>query len=217
MSIRTAILAAIFVTSLIVGAKYVPMFWPSIPSPSDFTEEPQGIVFDFDSGFPVLVEGQNTPLSQTSNGLTAIFTSPSDSANPVFSIQSYDTTFFKLPQFSGRWLYDNRPSRDMLMINFSRQLSSINFTFSTREYDGGPSVDPTNIALVAYMDSTDTTPVGSVTAHGTFSTSLYPQGTLAFNLADQQFNLVTIEIPFTLLGATDFLVDNIIVTTARAE
>ena len=52
------------------------------------------ITYDFNTGQPVLAEGQNTPLNQTSNGVTAHISSPSDPA--AFSIQSYDTTFYTL-------------------------------------------------------------------------------------------------------------------------
>lgn len=48
--------------------------------------------FDFDTGFPTFVEGQSTPLNQTSGAITAYFSSPFDPA--AFSVQSYDTTFF---------------------------------------------------------------------------------------------------------------------------
>jgi len=68
------------------------------------------ITYDFNNGKPVLLEGQNTPFSQTSSGVTAHFSSPSDPA--VFSIQSYDTTFYTLSQFSGNYLFDNKISRD---------------------------------------------------------------------------------------------------------
>ena len=178
---------------------------------------PNRTTFDFDTGSPSLIEGQNTPLDQTSNGLTASFSSPSDSVNPAFSIQSYHTTFFELSQFSGRWLYDNKPSRDILDIKFSQQLTSINFTFATLEYHGGPSTEPSNITLVAYINSTDTPPIGSTAAHGTFSSALYPQGTLSFNSGGQPFNLVRIEIPYTPLGTTDFFIDNVIVTMTQQE
>jgi len=177
--------------------------------------EQTSIVFDFDTGSPSLIEGQNTPLSQTSNELTAIFSSPSDFTTPAFSIQSYATTFLVLPKFSGRWLYDNKPSVDVLDILFSQSLTSINFTFATLEYHGGPTTEPTEIKLTAYMNSTEITPVGTATARGAFSTGLYPQGTLSFTSTEQPFNMVRIEIPYVPRGATDFFVDNIIVTTTQ--
>jgi len=213
------LIAAVAVLVVVIVYAFFPFpMFPSTTPPSNSpnsTPTPPAITFDFDTGSPFLVEGQNTPLNQTSSGLTARFSSPSDLANPAFSVQSYDTTFFVLPQFSGKWLYDNKPSRDFLDIMFSQHLTSINFTFATLEYHGGPTTEPTEIKLTAYMGSTDTTPVGSATTRGTFSSALYPQGTLSFNSDGQPFNLVRIEIPYVPQGATDFFVDNIIVTTIQ--
>ena len=179
-----------------------------------FSSEP-AITFDFDNGFPLLVEKQNTPINQTVDIVTAYFSSPSDTITaPAFSIQSYDTTFLELSQFSGKYLYDNKPSRDILEIRFSKQLMRITLTFATVEYHKEPS----NITLTAYMNSIDTVAVGSTTAHGTYQTSLFPQGTLSFNSGDQPFNLVRIEIPYQgPNGATNFFVDNIIITTVQQK
>jgi len=215
LSTRNLMLIVAVLAVLVIAIIYTSIYPPTAPSNS--TDEQTAIAFDFDTGSPFLIEGQNTPLSQTSNGLTASFSSPSDSATPAFSIQSYDTTFFELPQFSGRWLYDNKPSRDLLDIKFSQQLASINFTFATLEYHGGPSAEPSDITLVAYVNSTDTIPVGSTAVHGTFISALYPQGTLSFNSGGRPFNLVRIEIPYVPQGATDFFLDNIIVTTIQQE
>jgi len=221
LSARRLVLVTAVVAVLVVVVVYalfsVPTFFPSTTPPSNSpnsTPTQPTITFDFDTGAPFLVEGQNTPFNQTSSGLTARFNSPSDLANPAFSVQSYDTTFFVLPQFSGRWLYDNKPTSDSLDITFSNKLTSINITFATLEYHGGPTKEPTEIKLTAYMNSTDTIPIGSATARATFSSSSYPQGTLSFT-SDQSFNLVRIEIPYVPQGATDFFVDNIMVTTTQ--
>ena len=214
LSTRNLMLIVAVLAVLVIAMIYS-IYPPTTPSSS--TDEQTTIAFDFDTSSPFLIEGQNTPLSQTSNGLTASFSSPSDSATPAFSIQSYDTTFFELPQFSGRWLYDNKPSRDLLDIEFSQLLASINFTFATLEYHGGPSAEPSNITLVAFVNSTDTIPVESTVVHGTFISASYPQGTLSFNSRGRPFNLVRIEIPYVPQGATDFFLDNIIVTTMQQE
>jgi len=220
LSTRSQVIVIVIVAVLAVAAVYVSIHLPSVipnnTTPNHMLNQTT-ITFNFDTGSPSLIEGQNTPISQTSNGLTASFSAPSDLAIPAFSIQSYDTTFIKLPQFSGRWLYDNKPSRDLLEIKFSQQLTSINFTFATLEYHGGPSTEPSNITLIAYVNSTDTTPVGSTSVHGTFISALYPQGTLSFNSGGRPFNLVRIEIPYVPQGATDFFLDNIIVTTIQQE
>lgn len=165
------------------------------------------VTFDFDTGDPILAVGQNTPFNQTSDGLTAYFSSSSDSiVGSPFSIQSYETTFITLSQFSGKYLYDNKPSRDTLEIRFSQQLKGISLTFATYEYQTGP----TDITLTAYMNSADTLPVGSASAHGTILTGLYPQGILSFDSSGKPFNIVRIEISSEdSAETTNFFVDNI--------
>ena len=165
------------------------------------------VTFDFDTGDSFLAEGQNTPFNQTSDGITAYFRSSSDSvAGSPFSIQRYETTFITLSQFSGKYLYDNKPSRDALEIGFSQQLNGISLTFATYEYQTGP----TDITLTAYMNSADNPPVGSASARGTILTGLYPQGILSFDSSGKPFNMVRIEISSEDSGeTTNFFVDNI--------
>jgi hypothetical protein len=43
-----------------------------------------GITFDFDNGAPVLKEGQNLPFNQTSEGIIATFSSPSENLRGLF-------------------------------------------------------------------------------------------------------------------------------------
>ena len=42
----------------------------------------------------------------------------------------------------------------------------------------------------------------------------YPEGSLSFNANGQPFNLVEIDLPYILEGASGFIIDNITVTTA---
>lgn len=226
LSTRNLVIVVVIVAFLIVAIVYAALNAPvaTVPSSnssnnqtSNSTSNQTAIVFDFDTGFPPLVEGQNTPFNQTVNGTTASFSSPSDSAYPAFSIQSYETTFIVLSQFSGKWLYDNKPSRDALIIRFSSPLTSINFTFATRESRRGTATQSTNVTLTAYMDSTDSAPIGSATAPGTFISNAYPQGTVSFTSVDQPFNLVKIEIPNAFQSVTDFFIDNIAVTLAEQK
>lgn len=189
---------------VIIIAAVVIFSWGNIfPTPEST------VSFDFDHGYPLLAETQNTPLNQTVSDITAHFSSPSDTVTaPAFSIQSYDTTFIKLSQFSGKYLYDNKPSRDTLEIEFSQQLESVTLTFATVEY----RTDPSNIKLTAFLGSSDTSPVGSTTASGTYQTGLYPQGILSFDSADKPFNLLRIEIPFQgTESPPNFYVDNIVI------
>ena len=194
----------------------------SVVSPSPTQTSPAGtppigtpktVTFDFDTGLPVAATRQSTPFDQASGGVTAHFSSPSDPGG--FSVQNHNTTFFNLSQFSGNYLMDSNPFRNPLYISFSQKLTAITFTFATVDYhDPGAGGEPSGIKSTVYLDSTGTPAVGSVTTHGTFSNDSYPEGTLSFSSSGQPFNLVVIELPFLPQGATDFMVDNISVTTA---
>ena len=174
---------------------------------------PAAVTIDFDTGLQALSLSQSTPFNQTSRGVTAFFSSPSDPA--AFSVQSSDTTFFRLSQFSGNYLYPNKPFRTYLDIRFSQPLNNITVTFATIEYHGPGNVEtPSNVKLTAYMNSTSTTAIGSVITHGTFSSDSYPQGVLIFNSDGQPFDLVRIEVLYQPSGASAFLADNIVVSTA---
>jgi hypothetical protein len=162
--------------------------------------------FDFDTGSPVLAEGRGTPFTQTSGSVSASFSSPSDPA--AFSVQSYGTTFYTLSQFSGKYLYDNNPSRDILDIKFNAELVGINFTFATIELHGASTDQTSNLLLTAYEN---TTLVSSTSAYGSFGNDSYPQGKLSYS-SGEPFNWVRISMPAQASGATDFLVDNIIIT-----
>jgi len=171
------------------------------------------ITYDFNNGQPALFEGQNTPLNQTSSGLTTYFSSPSDPA--AFSIQSYDTTFYILSQFSGNYLFDNKIVRDKLYISFSQPLTDISLTFATAEYYGAGHVDePSTMKVTAYSYKNGVlTIIGSNTAKGIVTNNTFPQGILSFT-TQQSFNFIEIEMLPQQPGGTDFLIDNIIVTTA---
>ncbi len=165
-------------------------------------------MFDFDTGTPPLSTGQSTPLDQTSGGVTAHFSSSTPGAGG-FSVQSDATTQYHLSQFSGNYLWPNSIYSPALDIQFSQPLSGITFTFATADFQ---QVEiPTTIQLTAYEHATGTPSVGSATAHGTYGTDTMPMGTLTFNAA-QPFDLVEITIPPAPQAASDFLVDNIVVT-----
>lgn len=167
------------------------------------------VTFDFDTGTPTLSTGQGIPLDQTADGLTAHVSSPQGS---VFSIQTDASTQFRLSQFSGHYVYDNNLNRNFLDVSFSQPVDSITLTFATADFQ---QVEvPTTIQLTAYQGATGTQPVGTATAHGVYGGDTMPMGTLSFNSSAQPFDVVEILIPFQPLGASDFLVDNIIVTTS---
>jgi len=179
--------------------------------PSTTPEIKPTFSFDFDVGVPLLSESQNTPLNQTVNGVTAYFSSPSDPA--AFSVTSDSTTFYKLSQFSGKYLYDNNTFRDILDIRFSVEVVHIELTFATIEPYGEANNELSDILLTAYEN---TNLVGTTKAHGNFSSDSFPQGTLSFS-AGQPFNWVRIMVPAQSSGTTDFLVDNIKVTTVSTS
>ena len=201
-STRKLLLAVGLVLVLVVALGYVLSRNYLAPPSTEIA-----VTFDFDTGYPLLAEGQNLPFNQTSDGITAYFSSPFDTVvASAFSIQRYETTFITLSQFSGKYLYDNKPSRDTLEIRFSQQLKGVSLTFATYEYQTGP----TDMTLTAYMNSADTTPVGSASARGTVLTGLYPQGVLSFDSGGQPFNIVRVEISSENSGeTTNFFVDNI--------
>ena len=189
----------VLITVLIVGIYIASkLSQPTPPLPPMIT-----IVFDFDTGSPILTANQITPFSQTSKGLTANFSSPSDPA--AFSVKNTGTESFKLSQFSGKYIYDNNPSRDILDVKFSSEIAAIYFTFATVEYQSETITLPSDILVTAYRNNNL---AGSNTTYGTFSSDSFPQGVLTFN-SGTLFNWIRISIPSQTSETTDFLVDDI--------
>jgi hypothetical protein len=178
---------------------------------ANFAQASNTAVFDLDTGTPVLSTGQGLEFDQTSNGVTAHFSSP-DGA--VFSIQTDSSTQYHLPQFSGHYLYPNNMSRNRLNILFDHPLESISLIFATVDYAAETEV-PGNLNLTAYVDSTANPSVGSASARGTYAGASYPQGTLTFNSA-VPFNLIQLVVPFQTSGTTSFFVDNLSVGLTSA-
>jgi uncharacterized protein (TIGR03437 family) len=173
----------------------------------------QTVTFDFDTGTPAVASGQNLPFDQTSAGVTARFTSRPESA---FSVQrgSAGSANLTLSKFTGNYLYDNRTSRDVLVMQFNRTITGITLTFATADYE---IEVPSTIELTAYLDSNATPPVGRASARGAYGSDTLPMGTLTFNSGERPFNLVEVTLPYEQLrGATDFLVDNIVVVLGGA-
>ena len=164
------------------------------------------ITFDFDTGTPQLAANQVTPFNQTLKGLTASFSSPSDPA--AFSVRSHDAESLKLSQFSGKYVYDNNPTRDILDIKFSDDIIIARFTFATIEQQSATITLPSDILVTAYKNNNL---VGSNKTYGRFSSDSYPQGMLIFS-AGMPFNWIRISMPSQTTETTDFLVDNMIVT-----
>ncbi len=169
------------------------------------------VTFDFDTGTPALIIGQNVPFDQTSLGVTAHFSSPQ---GPAFSVQSDASTGFNLSQFSGHYVYDNNPNMNTLDIAFSQQLTNITLTFATADFN--QTELPTIIHFTAYENSTGTPPVGIVNTRGKYGMDTMPMGTLSFDSGGQPFNLVELVLPVQAQGVSDFYVDNIVVTTMNS-
>jgi hypothetical protein len=181
------------------------------PPPTATISSSKTAIFDFDTSSPAVTTGKSTPFDQTSGGMTAHFSSKYDPGG--FSAQNHNSTFFNLSQCSGNYLVDSNPFRNPLSISFSQQITAITLTFATIDYhDPGADGTGSDIKLTAYLDSTGTTAVGSVTTQGTFSIDSYPEGALSFSSSGQPFNIVIIELPFLPQGAVDFMVDNIAIT-----
>ncbi len=184
-----------------------------IPQPTSLPHQgTKTVTLDFDTVVPRPSVGQGTPLTQTSSGVIARFTSAAET--PAFSVQTANGMFLTLSQFGGNFLYQNGLFRTTLNIGFSQALTSIKMTFATVDSHGPGNVDtPTSMKLTAYMNSSMSAPVGTATARGDYSSDSYPQGKLLFDSGGSPFNLVVLELVPQPRGATMFLVDNITVTT----
>ena len=193
----------IWLSALFIGAF---TFW------SAYSAEATTVTFDFDTGTPPAFAGQGTPLSQTKLGVTANFSSPSDSFGQGYSVQNAGTTFWTLSLFSGNYLIPNSVFKSFLDIRFTQQMTSITLNFATADFQ---QVEiPSPLQVTAYENSTGTAPIGSATAQGTYASDTMPMGTLSFNSGGKPFNLVELGLPPYPNGASDFLVDNITVTVA---
>ena len=174
----------------------------------NFTTDPTSFTFDFDTGEPTLSIGQTTPFEQAAGELTAYFSGTND---PAFSVANDFISGWVLPQFLNNYLSTTLPE-GVLDIQFSQPVTKLNLTFAT--FDFQDVVAPTPLRLTAYTNSTATPAVGTITATGTHSgNDSMPMGTLAFASATP-FNLVRITLQPTLLGATEFMVDNLNVQSA---
>ena len=164
--------------------------------------------FDFDTGTPMLFAGQDVPFDQTSGGMIASFRSPQGLA---FSVQNDGTTFYKMSRFSGNYLWPNSIDRNVLDITFGQALVSITLTFATVDYQDNAEI-PGDLLLTAY-DSATGGVVGSARTHGNYLGDTYPTGTLSFTSPGQPFDVIELVVPPQPQGTTNFLVDNIAVST----
>lgn len=162
------------------------------------------LTFDFDTGTPTLSTGQGIPLAQSVSGVTINVSSPQGNA---FSVQTDSSTQWKLSQFSGHYLMDNNLNKNVMHIAVDTPVTSFAFTFATADFN--QTEVPTNVQLTAYSGATS---VGTQTTHGTYAGDTMPMGVLSFT-SSTAFDAVDISIPYQPLGASDFMVDNIVITT----
>ena len=195
---------------LILGLLAIASLLPTFISFCEAQTGPIRTTYDFDTGLPTLLPGQAAPVNQTSAGIMAMFTSPINLA--AYSIQTQTAVGVVLSNFSGNFLYPNDNLRNALVINFNEKLTNITLTFATVELHGGTADIASTLRLTAYLDSAQSTPVGTANATGEFSASNWPQGTLSF-YSTAPFNIVRIELPDPTSRAPSFLVDNLIITT----
>jgi hypothetical protein len=177
--------------------------------------------FDFDSGTPTLTLRQGTPFSQTVNGITAQFSSPTDYIQPGFSVQSHDSlatisTVINSTRFSGNFLWPSTINHDKLDIKFSSNIVSVSLNFATAElHDPGPEGTGSAIRLSAYLDTVSTSVGTPSTANGIQPpTDIYPEGTITSSSGGQPFNLIEIDLPNPAQGASGFIIDNISIVTS---
>jgi hypothetical protein len=183
------------------------------PTPTQITT-----TFNFDTGTPTLSVRTPTPFDQTSNGITAHFSSPADTLQPAFSVQNTNTlqtlsVVINSLNFTGNFLWPNSVNHDPLYVKFNRNVTSITLNFKTAElHDPGPGQTGSTIRITAYLDTTANAVGSSVIKNGIEPpTDTYPEGTLTI-AGGQPFNLVVIDLPFPTQGASGILVDNIAVT-----
>ncbi len=120
--------------------------------------------FDFNS-IPI---GTGTPITLSSNGITAVFSAPGDPGG--FQI---NPTFFSFP---GNILYTpgiNGQDFENLDIAFSQLVSEIHFNFATN--GAGP------LTLIALSGGISGTQVGEVSVLGQPVLFFFPEGLLTFN------------------------------------
>jgi len=171
---------------------------------ANFTPDITSGLFDFDTAIPALTNTQSLPFNQTSGGVVAHFFSPQGAA---FSVQNDSSVGWSLAKFSSHYLFP-RLAGSTLGIQFNRPVSSITLSFGTLDFQ--TMVTPSTVLLSAYLNSTNTAPVGMASAQGLYTAGdALPMSSLKLNTG-KPFNLVTLQVPS---GLADFAVDNVVVTT----
>jgi hypothetical protein len=149
-------------------------------------------IFNFDSDSV----GTSTTFTDTSNGLSATFSSSADPGGFIIYASMFDT-------LTGNVLGDPGPSGLgglNLDISFSQDLASVSLDFATADFG---TASP--LTITAYENSTF---IGSASSSGeTPSGFIFPEGAVSF--AGSPFNQLVVSS-----SAPDFAVDNIDVVAA---
>lgn len=178
---------------------------------ANFVPSTANVTFDFDTATPALTNSQTTPFDQTAGGLTAHFSATNE---PGFSVQSDAALGWVLPYFASNYLAPYLQA-SVLNIQFSQPLAGVTLSFAT--FDLADLISPSTIELTAFADAAGMTPVGSATAQGSYyAGNSMPMGGLSFASATP-FRSITLAMPSSEQGATDFIVDNIAVQIAAVS
>jgi hypothetical protein len=178
---------------------------------ANFAMLPQTALFDFDTGWPSVAQGQGIPGTQSNNLLTAAFSS----IGGGWSIQTRQSSVVGAPpSFAGNFLY---PSTwwSSFQIQFSAPVSGLAFDFMTGDVASEYNT-PSTVRVTAYTNSVGTPAVGSGFAQGGWNNGAYPDGHLSFSSA-APFTIVTVDIaPIGVVSGLLF-VDNIVAQRATAQ
>ena len=178
---------------------------------ANFVPLPQTALFDFDTGWPAVGQGQGMPGTQSNNMLTATFSTIGGS----WSIQTRQSSVIGAPpSFSGNFLYPGT-WWSSFQIQFSAPITNLAFDFMTGDISSEYNTAST-VRITAYTNSVATSAVGSGTAQGTWANGAYPDGHINFGSATP-FTIVTIDIaPIGVVSGLLF-VDNIVAQRASAQ
>lgn len=177
-----------------------------------FAMLPAEFIFDFDTGTPVLAEGQGMPFEQTTGGFTITCSSPQTGD---CGITSETASGQALSQFSGRYLASLADGA-VLVIQFAQPVTGVSLDFATVEAADVP------VAADLRLTAVDTSSgvafdAGTGIAHGAVGTGdTLPAGTLNFNSASGSFDEIRLQMHDASSASIRFLVDNLVVSPASS-
>lgn len=171
---------------------------------ANFAPLSQTSIFDFDTGWPTLSQGQGLPGSQSNNNLVAYF----GTLGGGWSMQSRSSSVVGAPpSFSGLFLYPSTWG-STLQIQFSQPLTDFAFDFMTGELAADYDIAGT-MRVTAYTNSISTTAVGTTNVQGAWIHGSYPEGHLSFHSA-VPFDVVKIDMAPIATPSGLFFLDNLV-------